>query len=57
MRSFRRLHTLCREKYETPFVPGSFFGAGDCFRIGIGVESDLLREGLERVARAARENG
>lgn len=38
-----------RENYQTSVVPGHFFGAGDHFRIGIGGETDALREGLHRL--------
>jgi aspartate/methionine/tyrosine aminotransferase len=46
-----------REKYETSVVPGSFFGMPQHFRIGIGIESDVLAEGLSRLAAALDEIG
>lgn len=38
--------------YETSIVPGRFFGADQHFRIGIGGETSMVREGLARLARA-----
>lgn len=50
-----RLYALCREKYETSFVPGSFFGMENCFRIGVGAETEMVREALERLGSALQE--
>jgi aspartate/methionine/tyrosine aminotransferase len=47
--------TLLREKYETSVVPGAFFESPQHFRLGIGGETDLLREGLERLGAALDE--
>lgn len=46
---------LLREKYDTSVVPGRFFEAPDHFRIGVGGETENVREGLARVARALDE--
>lgn len=46
---------LLREKYETSVVPGRFFYADDHFRIGITCETEMLREGLERLSAALDE--
>ena len=41
-----------RNRYETSVVPGRFFGAPAHFRIGIGGETGMVREGLQRLGRA-----
>ncbi|HTV57344.1 MAG TPA: pyridoxal phosphate-dependent aminotransferase [Verrucomicrobiae bacterium] len=46
---------LLREKYETSVVPGRFFGAPRHFRLGIGGNTDGLREGLARLSAALDE--
>jgi len=46
---------LLREKYETSVVPGRFFEAPEHIRIGIGGETEMVREGLSRVAAALDE--
>jgi aspartate/methionine/tyrosine aminotransferase len=46
---------LLMERYETAVVPGRFFGMPDHFRIGLGVEPAVFREGLERLGRAVEE--
>ena len=46
---------LLREKYETSVVPGAFFELPAHFRLGIAVATDVLREGLERLAKALSE--
>ncbi|HEX6042251.1 pyridoxal phosphate-dependent aminotransferase [Longimicrobium sp.] len=45
------------ERYETAVVPGSFFGAPDHVRIGLGVDPAKFRAGLERLGQALREVG
>ena len=50
-----RLADLLREKYETSIVPGSYFGQPQHFRIGIGGDSEMTREGLRRLALALDE--
>jgi aspartate/methionine/tyrosine aminotransferase len=46
--------TRLRTEYETSAVPGRFFGLPNHFRIGMGVDSEMFREGLERIGRALR---
>jgi aspartate/methionine/tyrosine aminotransferase len=49
---------LCRllfEKYETSVVPGRFFEMPQHFRIGIGCETAVLKEGLHRLHSALDE--
>lgn len=46
---------LLREKYDTSVVPGRFFDAPEHFRIGIGGDTENVREGLSRVATALEE--
>ena len=41
-----------RADYETSAVPGRFFGAPDCFRIGMGVNTEMFAEGLRRIGLA-----
>src|SRR6185295_9969708 len=46
---------LCRrllERYDTSVVPGRFFGRPEHFRVGISVPTEMLAEGLERLAQA-----
>ena len=43
------------EKYETSVVPGRFFEAPEHFRIGVGGETETVREGLSRIATALDE--
>ena len=46
------LFELLREKYETSVVPGRFFEMPDHFRIGMGGNPDVFREGLQRLGAA-----
>lgn len=46
---------LLRERYETVVTPGHFFGSPERVRIGIGGETSLLAEGLNRVHDALGE--
>ncbi len=41
-----------RAEYETTAVPGRFFDAPDCFRIGMGVNTEMFGEGLRRLGLA-----
>jgi aspartate/methionine/tyrosine aminotransferase len=50
-----KLCQLLRDRYETIITPGSFFGAPDHVRIGIGGETAILTEGLARVGAALKE--
>ena len=45
MRFWERLRAEC----ETSAVPGRFFGMPECFRIGMGVNSEMFAEGLRRI--------
>jgi aspartate/methionine/tyrosine aminotransferase len=47
-----KLCALLVDKYETSVVPGRFFEMPECIRIGVGCETDILREGLERLGNA-----
>jgi aspartate/methionine/tyrosine aminotransferase len=46
------LCALLRDRYDTSVVPGRFFEMPDRFRIGIGCDTELLAEGLVRLAAA-----
>jgi aspartate/methionine/tyrosine aminotransferase len=46
------LCALLAEKYETSVVPGRFFEMEQHFRIGIGGDTDILKEGLDRLGSA-----
>jgi aspartate/methionine/tyrosine aminotransferase len=48
--------TRLMEGYETSVVPGRFFGRSDHIRIGLGGDTAMTRQGLERI-RAALEAG
>lgn len=37
---------------DTAVAPGRFFGAPDCFRLGMGMPSEVLAEGLRRLSAA-----
>jgi aspartate/methionine/tyrosine aminotransferase len=41
-----------RAKFETSAVPGRFFEMPDHFRIGMGVDTEMFAEGLNRLNRA-----
>ncbi len=47
--------SLLRQRYETAVTPGKFFGAPERIRIGIGGETSILAEGLNRIQRALNE--
>ncbi len=49
------LCTLLLQKYETSVVPGKFFGAENHFRLGLAIETEILREGLNRLGLALDE--
>jgi aspartate/methionine/tyrosine aminotransferase len=46
---------LLREKYETGVVPGRYFEAPEHIRIGVGGETETVREGLARIGAALDE--
>jgi aspartate/methionine/tyrosine aminotransferase len=41
-----------RAQFETSAVPGRFFEMPDHFRIGLGVDTGMFAEGLNRIGRA-----
>jgi aspartate/methionine/tyrosine aminotransferase len=49
------LFTVLRDKYEATVVPGKFFGASQHMRIGVGGDTEMTREALDRLASALRE--
>jgi len=46
--------TRLRVEYDTSAVPGHFFGLPNHFRIGMGVDSEMFREGLQRIGQALK---
>lgn len=50
-----QLHALLRSKYDTAIVPGRWFEMPDQFRVGLGGDSDMLKEGLARLSAALDE--
>jgi aspartate/methionine/tyrosine aminotransferase len=50
-----RLAAELLEKHDTLIVPGAFFGDSNAFRVGLGMPSDVLIEGLRRVSSALRD--
>jgi len=43
-----------RTEFDTSAVPGRFFEMPDHFRIGMGVNTEMFAEGLDRIGRALR---
>jgi aspartate/methionine/tyrosine aminotransferase len=43
-----------REEFETSAVPGRFFEMPHHFRVGMGVDAEMFREGLRRMGMALR---
>ena len=41
-----------RPEFDTSAVPGRFFEMPDHFRIGMGVNTEMFAEGLDRISRA-----
>jgi aspartate/methionine/tyrosine aminotransferase len=41
-----------RTDHETSAVPGHFFGLANHFRVGMGVDTEMFREGLQRISQA-----
>jgi aspartate/methionine/tyrosine aminotransferase len=41
-----------RSEFDTSVVPGRFFEMPDHFRVGMGVDSEMFAEGLNRIGRA-----
>jgi aspartate/methionine/tyrosine aminotransferase len=50
--SVTRLAEHLREKYDTMIVPGSYFELPQHFRIGVGISTEMLQEGLRRLGQA-----
>jgi len=50
--SVDRLCELLREKYETTVVPGRFFEMPDHFRLGLGCDTEVFANGIERLGAA-----
>jgi aspartate/methionine/tyrosine aminotransferase len=48
---------LLKEKYRTMVMPGKYFDLPDGFRLGFGVPSHKLEEGLRRIELALSEMG
>jgi aspartate/methionine/tyrosine aminotransferase len=44
--------TRLRSEFDTSAVPGKFFGLPNHFRIGMGVDTAMFREGLRRITQA-----
>jgi aspartate/methionine/tyrosine aminotransferase len=53
--SVEDLFARLRDNYEATVVPGSFFGAPQYFRIGVGGDPVMTREALSRLALALQE--
>jgi aspartate/methionine/tyrosine aminotransferase len=43
-----------RVEFETSAVPGKFFGLPNHFRIGMGVDHEMFREGLPKISQALK---
>jgi len=43
-----------QSKFDTSAVPGRFFELPDHFRIGMGVNTAMFAEGLNRISRALK---
>jgi hypothetical protein len=43
-----------RSEFDTSAVPGRFFEMPDHFRIGMGVNTEMFAEGLNRISQALR---
>jgi hypothetical protein len=52
-----KLADLLRERYETAVVPGRWFEMPEHFRVGLGIATDVLEEGLNRLGNALDELG
>jgi aspartate/methionine/tyrosine aminotransferase len=55
-KDIERFVAVLRDRYETDVVPGRFFEMPDHFRLGIGVETETLARGLERVNSALEQS-
>lgn len=50
-----RLDALLRSDYDASVVPGRWFDMPDHFRVGLGGDTDMLKEGLARLGAALDE--
>jgi len=48
------LASRLRAEYEASAVPGHFFGLPTHFRIGMGVDTEMFHEGLQRIDRVLK---
>lgn len=58
--SFKDSHEFCTmvlEKENVLLIPGDVFGYDDYFRIGFGISTEYVREGLHRVEKIIKANG
>jgi len=46
-----------QSEFNTSAVPGRFFEMPDHFRIGMGVNTEMFAEGLNRIGRALKRSG
>jgi len=49
------LHDLLRSKFDSAIVPGRWFEMPNHFRIGLGGETEMIKEGLARIGAALDE--
>ena len=49
------LHALLRSKHDTAIVPGRWFDKPDHFRVGLGGDTEVIKEGLARLGAALDE--
>ncbi len=49
------LHALLRSKYDTAIVPGRWFDLPNHLRIGLGGDTEVIKEGLARLGAALDE--
>ena len=49
------LHALLTDKHDTSIVPGRWFEMPDHFRVGLGLPTEMLEQGLERLGAALDE--
>jgi aspartate/methionine/tyrosine aminotransferase len=49
------LASLLETKYDTMIVPGRFFEMPEHFRLGLGISTEMMREGLKRLGEAMDE--
>jgi hypothetical protein len=50
------LYEVVRSYFDTDVVPGRFFEMPDHFRLGIGGDSTVLAEGLNRLRKAVEQS-